>query len=118
MDINEFVIKIHDLITKERITIYKDMFNNTNIEKVKNNYWKEALEFYHSIDQKQKEMLFKIIRQISVDTVSTIFALLDGVSIVEGQDDRFILSFKKNPTVKINGDLQDIFLEHEEISNE
>ncbi|WP_185843532.1 hypothetical protein [Pseudoalteromonas luteoviolacea] len=53
------------------------------------------------------------MRQVSVDTISNLFALLDGVSCLEDQDGDFRLTIE-NVKEQLNGDLQDIFLEIEE----
>ena len=68
---------------------------------------------YKGLTDADKLVFFKVIKQIEIDTVSNILALLDGVTSLEGQDDEFNLSFKKT-NEKINGDLQDLFLEFDE----
>ncbi|AJQ94842.1 hypothetical protein [Gynuella sunshinyii] len=109
----EFVKKIRQSVLDENIAIYKDLFANTEIDQASDPYWQEALGLFKKLGDKEKETLFKIMRQVSVDTISNLFALLDGVSCLEDQDGDFSLTIE-NEKKQLNGDLQDIFLEIEE----
>jgi len=109
----DFVEKLHNLVAKENLEIYKDLFNNTDISGATDPYWKESLKLYKNLTDEEKLIFFKVIKQIGIDTVSNILALLDGVTSLEGQDDEFNLTFKKT-NEKLNGDLQDLFLEFDE----
>ena len=51
------------------------------------------------------------MRQVMVDTLSNVFAVLDGVSMLSGQEEDFVLSHQGK---RLNGDLQEIFLSQEE----
>ena len=53
------------------------------------------------------------MRQVTVDTVANLFAILDGVSSLEGPPEDFVLASKSDNKI-LNGDLQDLFLEAEE----
>jgi len=58
-------------------------------------------------------VLFEFARQVMVDTVSNVFAILDGVSFLEGQEGEISLAIGESRE-QINGELQDRFLELEE----
>jgi len=109
----EFVKKIRQSVLDENIAIYKDLFANTEVDQVSDPYWHEALGLFNKLSDEEKETLFKIMRQVSVDAISNLFALLDGVSCLEDQDGDFSLTIE-NEQEQLNGDLQDIFLEIEE----
>ena len=108
-----FVEKLRQAIIEENDVIYRDLFNNTDEAEATYEYWKKALALFRSLDSDNRETLFKIMRQVSVDTLSNVFGVLDGVSAVEDVDEEFKLTTDVDSEV-INGDLQDIFLEMEE----
>ena len=72
-------------------------------------YWKNAIAFYDKLDDKDKEILFSIIKSTIVDTVSNVLAVLDGHEDID----------RINVQVKLNGqendsELQDAFLAYVE----
>jgi len=48
------------------------------------------------------------MRQVSIDTVSSIFGVLDGVTLLDQFREDFAVTYDGGPP--LNGDLQDIFL--------
>jgi hypothetical protein len=110
MDSKEFVINVRKTIIEENLNIYKNLFNNT--KKPLEPYWVDALQLFNKLSIKDKDIFFKIIRQIEVDTVSNIFGILDGSSSLDNQNEDLKLT-GVNSTKLINGDLQDLFLELE-----
>lgn len=113
MKTKDFVKEIRKSIIDENETIYRDLFETTDVDQTSDVYWKEALIFFNKLEAEDRETLFKIMRQVSVDTISNIFAVLDGVSFLEGQEDQFNLTIGEGME-QLNGSLQDIFLEIEE----
>ncbi|MBP3139110.1 hypothetical protein ACTFQ5_20965 [Aliivibrio fischeri] len=111
-----FVKNTRSSIIDLNLGLYKEMFENGSEGQATDLYWKEALTFFSKLNQSEKDVFFKIIRQVSVDTTSSIFAVLDGVSEFEDQDQEFILSTKESNDC-LNGSLQDLLLELEEISD-
>lgn len=109
----EFVNQIKKTVIDENSVIYKDLFINTDPNSSTDKYWVNALNFFNKLDPSDKEIFFKIIRQIEVDTTSNILGILDGTSWLENQEEEFKLT-TKNSKEPINGELQDIFLEQEE----
>ena len=109
----EFVNQLRKLVVDENTAIYKDLFNNTDPNTATDDYWVKALLFFNKLDTNDKEVFFKILRQIEVDTTSNILAVLDGVTWLENQDEEFVLTME-NSKEPINGELQDLFLEQEE----
>lgn len=113
MNPEEFVKKIRYSVLDENMDIYRDLFENTVIDQTSDLYWQEALKLFKNLDTDAKETLFKIMRQVSVDTISNLFSLLDGISYLEDQSEDFTLTVGTEINI-LNGDLQDIFLEIEE----
>ncbi len=105
----DFIIGIYESVINENNSIYYDMFTKANIDEAKNTYWKEAVRFFSNLSDEDKVIFFKILRQITIDTVSNILGILDGVSTIEGYDGFFKLLIEGNDT-PINGDLLDLFL--------
>ncbi len=113
MNDKELVIEIRKCLESEMET-YQELFENTQMETVLNDeYWKDALTLYHKFDETEKKVFFKILRQISVEKISSFFSILDGQSWLDGQEEDFNLTLGKD-NQKLNGDLCDIFLEIEE----
>ncbi|MGP4107768.1 hypothetical protein [Virgibacillus sp. L01] len=48
----EFVKSLYKSIVKENMELSKDLFETTNVNKVTDDYWREALELYNSLDKK------------------------------------------------------------------
>jgi putative transposase len=109
----DLIKTLYQSTIKENSTIYKDLFNNTDINKVKDSYWKAALTFYKELSDANKDVFFKIIEQVQVDTVSNILGVLDGVVSTAEEDIEIEMTIKGNNEL-INGDLQDLFLEYDE----
>jgi len=113
MNTKEFVKELINTISDEYIDTYKQIYSSTLIDnKIKEDpYWFDALTFYQSLSQKDKETLFKIIKQTTIDTTSIILGIIDGPVSLNQIPGDFTLTYTENEkTVILNGDLQDEFL--------
>ncbi|MDX2080386.1 MAG: hypothetical protein SFU53_06335 [Terrimicrobiaceae bacterium] len=108
-----FVTQLRKAVVDENIAIYRDLFESTAPDAASDPYWKRALSFYDSLDEAGRRVLFEIMRQTSVDTVSNLLAVLDGVSALDSAREDFVLRTSSDPQ-QINGSLQDLFLEADE----
>lgn len=108
-----FVSQTRRSIVERNLTLYEDMLKSGNAENVSDPYWKRTLQLYHSLDASDQTALREIIRQTMVDTVSSVFAVLDGVSAIADVPEEFVLTTKAQRQL-LNGNLQDLFLEMEE----
>jgi hypothetical protein len=61
------------------------------------------------MDEEQRAALRAFGRQVMIDTVSNLFGILDGTSILEHHREEFLLTYGK-ASDKLSGDLQDYFL--------
>ncbi len=106
-----FVAEIRKAVVEGNVALYKDLFESADA-RVTDAYWKRALVLYRSLDEASRLVFFEVLRQVSVDTVSSIFGVLDGTSTLETQREEFVLA--SSPEMqKLNGELQDLFLERE-----
>lgn len=104
----EFVQRVYESVVNENLDSYKDLFQNTEITNTTIDYSKKAIAFYSSVEDGEKSIFFDIIRQIIIDTISSIFGIMDGSSILSGGNEVDV-------SIEINGidtnhDLQDHFL--------
>lgn len=104
----EFVKSLYKSIIEENIELSKGLFETTNDTNVTDDYWREALGFYKSLDKEQKEILFKIIEQTMIDTISNMLGIIDGSSTLIDCAIKPKLLLDSKDT---EGELQDYFLE-------
>lgn len=72
-------------------------------------HWPKMTKLYESLDKEQQRQFIESIRQVMVDTLSNVFGILDGSTLLEDHRDYFHLTYAAEPE-EINGELQDIFL--------
>ena len=109
----DFVRQIRSSVVEENLFLYKDIFKSTDPQTATDSHWRRALTLYYKLDSKDQNVIFDILRQVMVDTISNVFAVLDGVSPLDGQVGEFSLT-SNSGSQRINGELQDRFLELEE----
>lgn len=108
---NEFVGFLQKDIVEDNTAIYRGLFEKTSDLEATDPYWKKALGLYHALTAEQKAVFFDVVRQITVDAVSNVLGVIDGVNSLTGIGGEFELKFKG---AKLNGDLQSLFLIQEE----
>lgn len=104
---DEFVKGLYSSIVEEGTSTYKYLFDTTKVTGKITEYWKNALLFYHSQTDSEKEIFFAIIKQVIVDSVSSVLGVLDGTSNLDGADLTFEVLINGENT---NDELQDAFL--------
>lgn len=113
MNKQDIIKHLHQSVIRENLTAYRKLFLNTNINEVTDPNWKEALKFFTELSNENKDVLFKIIEQIEVDTLSTVLGVIDEGVMIEDKEVEFELTINDN-SEPVNGDLQDLFLEYDE----
>ena len=108
----DFAVGLMHSVVDEGVRAYEDMFNEAYPEKSSDPYGKQALTLFHSLTQEQKFIFFKIVRQVSVDTVSSVLGIIDGVGFIEGATEEYTLIYGRDQ--KLSGDLQSLFLVEQE----
>lgn len=107
----EFVDALRRKIVDENSASYREMFDTTAPESATDPYFKEALRFYRTLQADEKQVLFKIIRQVIVDTMSNVLGVLDTSSSLHVRLRTVELRIDGQ---EMTGDLQAIFLAAEE----
>lgn len=110
---DNFVKNIYKVVIEDGSKIYNELFEKSKITSNTVDYWKKALNMYSKLDFEQKEVFMSVLKQVMIDTVSSIFGIIDGSSSIDG--DFFI-------EMAINGEkneceLQDLFLGYVEETN-
>lgn len=111
MSDREFIRGIRREVIESNLQIYREMFIRARPEDASDPYGKTALQLFGELDDAGREVLFSIIRQVMVDTISNLFAIFDGVSDLAGQDGTFEVRIGER---NLAGSLQDQFLAAEE----
>lgn len=106
MKADVFTAQIKKAIIEENTGIYRDLFDNT--KSATDPYWVRALELYNALDENQRNVFIEVVRQTAIDSVSNIFAVVDGVTQLDGQDGDIRFSCGDD---ELTGELQDRFLE-------
>jgi len=106
MNAEEFVSQVRQAVVDENTGIYRDLFENT--ETATDPYWIRAISLYASLRPDQRDIFFAIVRQVIIDTISNVFAIVDGVRQLDGEDGDIRMACGAD---ELSGELQDRFLE-------
>jgi hypothetical protein len=68
------------------------------------------IELFRSLPPEKRDVFFTIIRQVQVDTLATLLAILDGVSILKSQKGDFRIVYTEGAEDVISGSLSELFL--------
>ena len=102
-------------VVDENVAAYREMFTHTRLSDATDPYGRRALTLFASLSEEQRAVFFEVIRQVSVDTVSNVLGVFDGVNAIEGADAGFAVIYGRDQ--RMDGDLQSLFLvEDEEIA--
>lgn len=115
MQVTELVERLRANVIDEDLQLYRQIFEETLASDAQDTYWRDALGFFADLTKAQQEVLFRIIRQIGVDTLSTVLGILDGSVSADGIEGEVALYWKGE---NVSGDLQAIFLSQEQQSEE
>ena len=107
MDDRELSKTLYSGVVMENLELYREMFSETSIDDAIDPYWKEALILFENLSLKERGTLFKIIKQVSIDTVSSVTGALDGSTEIGLREDVNVVSKSGK---KLNGCLQEYFL--------
>lgn len=117
MSPESFVTKVRNAVVNQNGLADKSLFATTPVDSATDPYWKRALTLYRSLDESEQQVLFEIMHQIRVDTLSECLGILDGVCALEGPREDFILTTASDGQ-RLTGNLQEIFLEADERDRE
>ena len=105
-----FVKDVMRTVVDDGVTLYRGILARPG--EVTDPYWRRVLALHRSLPPRQRRVILEIMRQVQVDTLSEIFGILDGESALGGRIQEFELVHKRprGARVRLNGDLQDLFL--------
>ena len=87
---------------------YKTSIESTDINDVVDPYWASLFNLYNRLSVGDRSTLIAIIRQSQIDALATMFAAIDGITSLRGQnEDMHLVSQGGN---KLSGGLSDEFL--------
>ncbi|QCJ44584.1 transposase [Bacillus sp. S3] len=103
----EFVKSLYKSIVLEDLELYKCLYETTNVSNNTDDYWIKALGLYNSLEEENKGVLFKIIEQTMIDTISNMLGIIDGSSTLIDCpiEPKLLLD-----SIDSEGELQDCFL--------
>ncbi len=105
--VERFAKSLYESIVKENLELYKDMYQNIKIDSHTDEKGKGTINFYNDLTDEQRVMLFEIIEQTMIDTVSTVLGIIDG-HVTQANDSiepKLLLN-----SMDTEGELQDSFL--------
>ena len=77
----DFVVQLRTVAIDENVTIYRDLFASTPLEKASDTYWERALSLFKALSPERHEIFFEVMRQVAVDTTSSVLGVIDGITI-------------------------------------
>jgi hypothetical protein len=107
----EFSRKIYDVVVEENMAIYRRTFLHTKPSEAADPYYKRVLTLFNEVSPAQKDCLFEIMRQVTVDTVSSVLGVIDGSSLIDSNAPTFELMCGVE---HLEGDLQMYFLNEDD----
>jgi len=108
MNARKFVKRIREEVIEQNSKHYANMLNMP-VSKVRDPRMRSIVAAFARMDSEQKEAVRLLLTQILLDTVSNLFGILDGSSLLEGFREQFVLTYGGSRE-KINGDLQEMLL--------
>ena len=104
---NRFIVEIRNRVVNDNVNSYKKLFENLPRSKAKDPYWISLLALYDRLSSSEKELIIRVVRQVSIDTTATMLALIDGIGYSELGEEFKLIDSKGN---QYQGDLSNIFL--------
>lgn len=103
----KFVEALYKEVIENGVDVYKNLLDNTDIGEAEDPYWISALELYNDLTAEQRDKMLGFARMVMIDTISSVFSVMDGSGNLQGETFEFDVSINGEST---EGDLQDTFL--------
>jgi hypothetical protein len=111
MSAKKFVETIRQEIIEQNLAHYASMLV-LPIEQVTEPRVQAAVNAFSRMDEAQRKAVVGLLRMVLVDTVSNVFGILDGSTLISGFREDFVLTYGADATL-LSGDLQDLLLSEE-----
>ena len=72
-----------------------------------NPVWVNGVRLFRSLDEDSQDVFVSFLRSVVIDSVSSVLAVVDGVTALDGQDGEVVMTVGDDV---VSGDLQDEFL--------
>lgn len=109
-----FVSGLRRTVVSENLSTYRTLLESTDRTEATDEYWISVLSLYDQLNSSQRALLLSLIRQVIVDTLSTVLGIIDGTHTMESESGEVLL---QSGSQILNGSLQDMFLEFEELGD-
>lgn len=113
MSPSDFVSQVRTSVIDENVGTYRALIEATPTASASDPYWRALLGLHERLSETDRKVLCDVMRQVAVDTVSNLFAVIDGSLRMDGQTEDVELVGAKSRQ-RLNGSLQDLFLQMEE----
>lgn len=114
MNAEQFVAAMRREHIDQLISSYAQMFTDTSLESVTDQGMREIFEYWKAADETTRDMLIKLMRLASQNTLASVFSVLDNVSSQFSEDFTLLAKSSAGEESRMNGDLLDIFWAQEE----
>ena len=108
MNEDDVARRLLDGVVSENSAEYRKLFKELTQDEITDPYWQDALKFFDSLSPSRREVFFSILRQVSIDTVSTVAGALDGTTDIGLHEDLYLVASNGE---KMRRNLQSSFLE-------
>lgn len=108
MEDRDLAEKLLSGVVEENLATYRHLITETSSQDASDLYWKGALALFKKLNSDERDVFFKIPKQVSIDTVSNVAGILDGSSEAGLKGELQIISKSGK---RLSGCLQDHFLE-------
>lgn len=104
----DFVDDVISSVIEDGLNGYVELLEQDSLSDKADPYWKSAHGLFKNLSGDEQDILVNIMKQVSIDTVSCMFGVLDGSVVLRNGVGTYDLTL--NGGNKINGDLQSILL--------
>lgn len=103
--------QLYAVIVQGNTKLYSEILQNTERKDASDQYWRLALQFYDSLGEEQRRVLISVMRQVTIDAISSMLAIVDGTTPLEAPfGTAHIMITSEASGTRLSGHLQDLFL--------
>ena len=112
--IKKFTEDIYKELVIEGMKLYHHMYESQGKNRAENECNSGVIQIYDTLTEEQKNLFFGMMRQIIIDSIASVFGVLDGSSNLNGKTYECEVIVDG---VDMDHDLQDYFLSYVEMAN-
>lgn len=110
MTSKDFVSQVRASIVEDNVAAYRELLTSTQREQARDPYWRSLQGLHGRLSPADRDVLYALMRQVTVDAISSLFAIIDGSARMDGQTEDLQL-VTATSRARLDGSLQDLFLE-------